>query len=283
MKRKPFTGIMSKWMEETGATGGKSPVTKRSAGKAFITELLSTPINAEDLLSDDEDAFPIQKKQKTDHKPEEEEVDTTSSLFDVSELEDSIECGICREMLLKPHTTQCAHVFCKACIFEWMKEKKTCPSCRHNLTRDPVYNIPLDGVVQICMKHYPKEDREEYTTRSKRLEEKERMTMSKFKRSIDSAKQKGVTFLDIGNLWNEEERTVFTNGVKKYTGEMRREYIKLIGLTDAFIAMATKKQLENACKNLRFMIPRMVSQPSAIDYVSIQNSIKNYIDDPVIY
>ncbi|KAL2110550.1 hypothetical protein VUR80DRAFT_1028 [Thermomyces stellatus] len=39
-------------------------------------------------------------------------------------------CTLCLEALREPAATQCGHVFCWACIGDWVREKPECPLCR---------------------------------------------------------------------------------------------------------------------------------------------------------
>ncbi|AEO70080.1 e082dfa7-fa57-4fd6-b1e8-e38cdba62e25 [Thermothielavioides terrestris] len=39
-------------------------------------------------------------------------------------------CTLCLEQLKDPAATQCGHVFCWACIGDWVREKPECPLCR---------------------------------------------------------------------------------------------------------------------------------------------------------
>lgn len=65
------------------------------------------------------------------------------------------DCTICRGEYDGPTTTRCGHVFCKACIVQWMQEERSCPACRRgHRVRDLVkvvttgsgegVNTPLD-------------------------------------------------------------------------------------------------------------------------------------------
>ncbi len=59
-----------------------------------------------------------------------------SRFVDISDAdEQDLSCGICHEMLSSPVVTQCCQqMFCKLCIEEWLKNSKTCPFDRKDLT-----------------------------------------------------------------------------------------------------------------------------------------------------
>ena len=39
-------------------------------------------------------------------------------------------CAICQCLVEYPKMTPCSHVFCTGCIDEWMKRKRSCPTCK---------------------------------------------------------------------------------------------------------------------------------------------------------
>jgi len=47
-------------------------------------------------------------------------------------------CTICTDVPASEaaYTTKCNHVFCRDCLFEWLKTKQTCPNCRISLVQD---------------------------------------------------------------------------------------------------------------------------------------------------
>lgn len=51
--------------------------------------------------------------------------------FDVEQFEEEISdefvCPICSGVLDDPQTTHCDHLFCKACITDWLNRRETCP------------------------------------------------------------------------------------------------------------------------------------------------------------
>ena len=58
-----------------------------------------------------------------------------SNLEYVSDCNKNLECGICREPLVQPLTTQCHHTFCRECLGRAIRPRRICPCCRHYLTR----------------------------------------------------------------------------------------------------------------------------------------------------
>ena len=49
-------------------------------------------------------------------------------------------CSICLDAYKNPTRTQCGHIFCRDCIWEWKNEtnyfgekKETCPLCRNKI------------------------------------------------------------------------------------------------------------------------------------------------------
>lgn len=201
----------------------------------------------------------------------------SSNILTPSEFTDELECAICRETFLKPYTLQCSHTFCKRCIMSWTKLRKSCPTCRKLLTRQPVYNMTLDKVMQVVLKKQSVEEQEDMARRQEELEKEENDSLQRFIETIESAKARGVVFLNIKNLWNDNERLLFKTGVERYELKARRMYCELTNFSLEFIQEATPEQLETACKNLGFLIPRTVGNISAADYSMIRMILKDFL------
>ena len=74
-------------------------------------------------------------------------------------IEDELTCGICCGIFCKPVVTPCGHTFCKDCVMEWFKSKKSCPVCRHNLIKlckPPVIITNLLARLRIRCKYHSK-------------------------------------------------------------------------------------------------------------------------------
>lgn len=199
----------------------------------------------------------------------------TENILTPSEFADEFECAICQEMYLKPHTLQCSHTFCKRCINHWCKEKKSCPQCRKVLTIQPIYNLALDKVIQLVLKKQSEEEQQEMIERMKELEKEEAETLQKFINTVEAARQRGVTFLRIEKPWNPREQLLFKAGFERYESKARKIYCELTNFTPEFIENAGDKELETACKNLQFIIPR---RNATIDYELIRSILKDFLN-----
>jgi hypothetical protein len=201
----------------------------------------------------------------------------SSNVLSPSEFSDELECAICRETFLKPYTLQCSHTFCKKCIGSWMRVRKSCPTCRKLLTRQPVYNMSLDKVIQLVLKKQSSEDQEDMARRMQELEVEESEALQRFINTVETAKARGVVFLNISSTWNDNERLLFKTGVERYEAKARRLYCELTNFTLEFIQNATPEQLETACKNLGFLIPKVVGNTSTTDFELIRMILKDFL------
>jgi hypothetical protein len=116
------------------------------------------------------------------------------------------------------------------------------------LTRQPVYNMSLDKVIQLVLKKQSSEDQEDMARRMQELEVEESEALQRFINTVETAKARGVVFLNISSTWNDNERLLFKTGVERYEAKARRLYCELTNFTLEFIQNATPEQLETACK-----------------------------------
>jgi len=66
-----------------------------------------------------EDTPPAAKKQKVDPPASRSQEDN-----------DKFNCVICFEKMTPPAAIPCGHVFCEACVKNWVKAHQKCPTCR---------------------------------------------------------------------------------------------------------------------------------------------------------
>jgi hypothetical protein len=58
----------------------------------------------------------------------------------VEDVDEEYLCAICSDVLVKPHQCKDGHVFCLACINQWLQTKKNCPICRISLKSNDLGN-----------------------------------------------------------------------------------------------------------------------------------------------
>lgn len=51
-------------------------------------------------------------------------------------------CSICLQIAYPPFKTNCEHLFCEACIFEWLKKNSSCP-----LDRNEIGHVQKDNLL----------------------------------------------------------------------------------------------------------------------------------------
>eukprot|EP01084_Bolivina_argentea_P276196 471239_1 len=83
-------------------------------------------------------------------------------------MEEECTCCICCDLLVASRSLECGHTSCHQCLEAWMKEQKTCPSCRNPIKQAPVPCIIVDNlIVDTYLKDKSEEDREEYMERKR--------------------------------------------------------------------------------------------------------------------
>ena len=117
-------------------------------------------------------------------------------------------CSICLDSYKNPRRTQCGHIFCYECIWEWKNEenydgekKETCPLCRNKiglLTRVNMKIKKKEKIKKITKKKEP--IKRVYRTRYKIAEEKIQSILSEFSEEMNSS------FNSVEKLWDMSTR-----------------------------------------------------------------------------
>lgn len=71
-------------------------------------------------------------------------------------VEEELQCSICREMFVKAVTLSCSHTYCEYCIEQWQKQNADCPICRARTTsscRTLVLDSFIEKVMYIYLSH----------------------------------------------------------------------------------------------------------------------------------
>ena len=107
-------------------------------------------------------------------------------------------CSICLDTYKNPRRTQCGHIFCRDCIWEWKNEenyygekKETCPLCRNKIGLLTRVNIKIKKNKKITKKKEP--IKRVYRTRYKIAEERIRVILSAFNNALS---------IPVEQLWN---------------------------------------------------------------------------------
>ena len=122
-------------------------------------------------------------------------------------------CSICLDSYKNPRRTQCGHIFCYACIWEWKNEenyygvkKETCPLCRNKIGLLTRVNMKMKKNKKINKKINRKITKKKepikrvYRTRYKIAEEKIQSILSEFNVEMNSS------FNTVENLWDMSNR-----------------------------------------------------------------------------
>ena len=118
-------------------------------------------------------------------------------------------CSICLDSYKNPRRTQCGHIFCYACIWEWKNEenyygekKESCPLCRNKIGLLTRVNMKIKKNKKINKNITKKKEpiKRVYRTRYKIAEEKIQSILSEFNVEMNSS------FNTVENLWDMSNR-----------------------------------------------------------------------------
>jgi hypothetical protein len=186
-------------------------------------------------------------------------------------------CGLCKKVVYGPcHCTNlnCFSVFCTYCLpqrsaFGFRPTSTPCPECKSELPDQgqvslEAHNELLDYKAKCKHCNYT----DSFNNVSKHVEvchecneaaficgsgnvtETENKACQKLKELIESARSRGVKFLNIQDSWSVDERLVFKTGVSKNEGRARHMYCEMTGFNAEWIKRATTQMLIQACRNL---------------------------------
>jgi hypothetical protein len=195
------------------------------------------------------------------------------SSIELDELEETCECAICKCWLTEPYILHCSHSFCKKCLFMWLKEKKSCPTCRKMVLKPPAPNKKMYEIIEKIME-FQTEDRDDFELR--RMEHKyySDMEFAKFQETIANAIKNGTKFLNIKQRWSAANVRVFRVGLERYMGRELIQYCDLTGLTKEYIKTATARELFIAARNVSAPIPQ---SSAGIDYDRLRKALEDVL------
>ena len=152
-----------------------------------------------------------------------------------------LECPICRLVFVDPIGLECGHAFCRDCL----SNDSECFSCRKKIVGAPRPSTQLAMLADL----YSRTD----MSQSKAKKRNERVVDNKTRRDTSLTKFKSKNphiQLDIRDKWSPEDRDLFKRTSENCTGECKRYYLDVIGLTEAFIDNCSDERVEIAIDNL---------------------------------
>ena len=151
-------------------------------------------------------------------------------------------CSICLDSYKNPRRTQCGHIFCYECIWEWKNEenyygekKETCPLCRNKIGLLTRVNMKIKNK-KITKKKEP--IKRVYRTRYKIAEERIRVILGEFNNG-------NMQFQSVEQLWNMSSK-VSVEGAQylRHNKDMRETFnrkMKEFGRYDSKFLTLIKK------------------------------------------
>lgn len=65
----------------------------------------------------------------------------------LSQITSALQCSICLETFLRPHTLTCGHIFCQECLVQWLLQNMRCPTCRADVILRPAIAFAIQEVI----------------------------------------------------------------------------------------------------------------------------------------
>jgi hypothetical protein len=87
----------------------------------------------------------IVEETKQENKVEIKEKETENKTNEDVDIEQSLTCGVCQDILYNSKTLICQHTFCSSCLVS----QKNCPICRLKINEQPRINPIFNNIVEI--------------------------------------------------------------------------------------------------------------------------------------
>jgi len=92
----------------------------------------------------------VKQETETENKIEtkietETEIETETKIKEDVDIEQSLTCGVCQDILYNSKTLICQHTFCSSCLVS----QKNCPICRLKINEQPRINPIFNDIVEI--------------------------------------------------------------------------------------------------------------------------------------
>ncbi|XP_063448138.1 E3 ubiquitin-protein ligase CHFR-like [Mytilus trossulus] len=137
-------------------------------------------------------------------------VTTSAAVPDVDEIEETLMCSICQEIMYYCISLQpCMHSYCAGCYSDWMQKSNECPTCRMKVKRINKNHI-VNNLIEAYLKEHPEKKRPEEDLKA--LDAKNKITKDMMtptaKEGYDPDNEEEEEDYTDSDAEDDEERTV---------------------------------------------------------------------------
>ncbi|PNH12170.1 E3 ubiquitin-protein ligase [Tetrabaena socialis] len=91
--------------------------------------------------------------------------DEAAPSVSLSLVKQSVTCAICSDLICSTLVLSCGHQYCGSCLFDWLGNRPSCPSCQVPVRAIPMRCVGLDAIVEAFLTAMPEQEVAAYKAR----------------------------------------------------------------------------------------------------------------------